>query len=191
MNPGRPPGVLDSPLPPPDWPLSRAEYQRLISRRAFVAAAAVALLAACGEAKDAPTAVSADSSNAERRVYKDTVAAILTDERAAFGAFFGPEADAWATREGIGGAEQRAIEFHDVMSDAQARASELEAPPLATLFHGTFLEHFDRFVGDAEVIRDAIRAGQADRALGTYERLRRGAFERLDFLADRLALIDG
>ena len=77
------------------------------------------------------------------------------------------------------------------MSDAQARAAELEAPPLATLFHGTFLEHFDRFVGDAEVIRDAIRAGQADRALGTYERLRRGAFERLDFLADRLALIEG
>lgn len=124
-------------------------------------------------------------------MYKDTVAAILTDERAAFDAFFGPEADAWATREGIGGAERRAIEFHEVMSDAQARASELEAPPLATLFHGTFLEHFDRFVGDAEVIRDAIRAGQTDRALGAYERLRRGAFERLDFLADRLALIDG
>ena len=77
------------------------------------------------------------------------------------------------------------------MVDAQARAAKLEAPALATLFHGTFLEHFDRFVGDAEVIRAAIRAGQADKALGTYERLRRGAFERLDFLANRLALIDG
>jgi len=124
-------------------------------------------------------------------VYKDTVTAILTDERAAFEAFFGSEADAWATLEGISGAEQRAIEFHDVMSDAQERAAKLEAPALATLFHGTFLEHFDRFVSDAGGIRDAIRAGQADRALGTYERLRRGAFERLDFLADRLALIDG
>ena len=149
-----------------------------------------ALLAACGESGPTPDGSRADLSDAERRVYKETVAAILSDERAAFEAFFGPEAHAWATLEGIAGAGQRAIDFHAAMSDAQARAVELEAPALATLFHGTFLEHFDRFVGDAEVIRDAILAGQAERALGTYERLRRGAFQRLDFLADRLALID-
>jgi len=152
---------------------------------------AAVLMAACGEAEQAPSSASADSSNAERALYKETVAAILSDERAAFDAFFGPGAAAWATVGGIGGSVQRVIEFHDAMSDAQARAGELEAPPLATLFHGTFLEHFDRFVGDAEVIRDAIRAGQGERAFGIYERLRRGAFERLDFLADRLALIDG
>lgn len=134
--------------------------------------------------------MSEDSASAERRVYTSTVAAILADERAAFDAFFGPEADAWATPEGIGGSAQRVIDFHEVMSNAQGRAAELEAPALATLFHGTFLEHFDRFVGDAEVIRDAIRAGQSERALQTYQRLRRGAFERLDFLADRLALIE-
>ena len=168
-----------------------ATNRRLIGRRTFGATLAAVLLAACGEAEQASDGSPTDISNAERRAYRETVAAILTDERAAFDAFFGPEADAWATPEGIVGAEQRATAFHDVMSDAQARAAELEAPPLATLFHGTFLEHFDRFVGDAEVIRDAIRAGQADRALGTYERLRRGAFERLDFLADRLALIEG
>ena len=164
---------------------------RRIDRRAFGVVTTAVLLAACGE----PTATSDGeptiSSDAQRQAYKETVAAILTDERVAFEAFFGPEADAWATLEGISGAGQRAIEFHHVMSDAQTRAAELQAPPLATLFHGTFLEHFDRFVGDAEVIRDAIRAGQASRALGTYERLRRGAFERLDFLSDRLALIDG
>jgi len=151
---------------------------------------AAALLAACGEAEQVPGGLPTDTSDAERRVYKETVAAILSDERDAFDAFFGPKADAWATLEGIAAAEHRAIEFHDVMSDAQARAAALEAPALGTLFHGTFLEHFDRFVGDAEVIRDAIRAGQPDRALQTYERLRRGAFERLDFLADRLALIE-
>lgn len=151
----------------------------------------IALLAACGEAEQAPADVAADSANAERRAYKETVSAILADERAAFDAFFGAEADTWATLEGIAASEQRAIDFHCVMSDAQARAAELESPALATLFHGTFLEHFDRFVGDAEVIRDAIRAGQADEALRTYLRLRRGAFERLDFLADRLALIKG
>ena len=162
-----------------------------MGRRTFGVTLAAVLLSACGEGEPAPVGSPTDSSNAERRVYTDTVAAILSNERAAFEAFFGPEADAWATLQGIAGAEQRAIEFHDVMSDAQARAAALEAPALGTLFHGTFLEHFDRFVGDAEVIRDAIRAGQADRALQTYERLRRGAFERLDFLADRLALIDG
>lgn len=162
----------------------------MIGRRTFGAALAVVLVAACGEAAQAPSGVSADPSDAERRVYKDTVAAILTDERAAFDAFFGPEADAWASVAGIADSEQRAINFHEVMSDAQARAAELESPAKATLFHGTFLEHFDRFVGDAEVIRDAIRAGQTERALQTYQRLRRGAFERLDFLADRLTLID-
>lgn len=163
----------------------------MIGRRTLGVTLAAVLLAACGEAEQAPDGSPTDIANAERRVYKDTVTAILSDERVAFEAFFGPEADTWATLEGISGAEQRATEFHYLMSDAQARATELEAPALATLFHGTFLEHFDRFVGDAEVIRDAIRAGQADRALGTYERLRRGAFERLDFLSDRLALIDG
>ncbi|MDE2901686.1 MAG: hypothetical protein OXP73_01515 [Chloroflexota bacterium] len=168
-----------------------ASNQRTTGRRAFGVALAAALLAACGETAPAPSGVSVDPSDAERRVYKDTVAGILIDERAAFDAFFGPEADAWATLEGMVGSEDRTIAFHDVMSDAQARAAKLEAPPLATLFHGTFLEHFDRFVGDAEAIRDAIRSGQADRALQIYQRLRRGAFERLDFLADRLALIDG
>lgn len=175
----------------PGWFLSLTEHPRLISRRTFGVAAAVAFLSACGEAQQAPTDVPADSANAERRAYRETVAAILADERAAFEAFFGPEADTWATLKGIAASEQRTIDFHRVMTDAQARAAELEAPALATLFHGTFLEHFDRFVGDAEAIRDAIRAGEADRALGIYERLRRGAFERLDFLADRLALIDG
>lgn len=163
----------------------------MIGRRAFGAALAGGLLAACGEAEQAPDGSSADPLVAERRAYKETVAAILTDERAAFAAFFGPEADAWASLEGISGAEQLAVDFLESMTDAQARAVELEAPPLATLFHGTFLEHFDRFVGDAKVIRDAIRAGQAERAFQTYQRLRRGAFERLDFLANRLALIDG
>ena len=154
-------------------------------------AVAAVILAACGEATRNSDSAPTKSSDVQRREYKDTVAAILTDERAAFEAFFGTEAEAWATLEGIGGAEQQASDFHRVMSDAQARAAELEAPALATLFHGTFLEHFDRFVGDAEVIRGAIRAGEADRAIRVYGRLRRGAFERLDFLADRLALIDG
>ena len=178
-------------MPPLDWLLNLGEFQRLVSRRTFGVVAAVALVAACGEAEQAPAEVPADSANAERRAYRETVAAILADERAAFDAFFGPEADVWATLEGIAASEQRAMDFHRVLSDAQARATQLEAPALATLFHGTFLEHFDRFVGDAEVIRDAIRAGQAEQALGTYQRLRRGAFERLDFLADRLALIEG
>ncbi|MCY3749259.1 MAG: hypothetical protein OXG64_08190 [Chloroflexi bacterium] len=163
----------------------------MIGRRTFGVVATVVLLAACGEVEQGSVEVPVDSADAERRAYKDTVAAILADERAAFEAFFGPEADVWATLEGIAASEQRTIDFHRVLSDAQARAAELEAPALGTLFHGTFLEHFDRFVGDAAVIRDAIRAGQAEKALGTYERLRRGAFERLDFLSDRLALIDG
>ena len=83
-----------------------------------------------------------------------------------------------------------AVAFLDAMTDAQASAVELEAPARATLFHGSFLEHFDRFVADAAGIVDAIHAGQAEDALATYHRLRRGAFARLDFLADRLALID-
>ncbi len=178
-------------MSPLDRLLGLAAYQRLISRRTLGVAAAVALFAACGEAEQAPADSSEASSNAERRAYIEIVAAILADERAAFDAFFGPEADTWATLEGIAASEQRAVDFHRVMSDAQARAAELEAPALGTLFHGTFLEHFDRFVGDAEVIRDSIRAGEADQALGTYQRLRRGAFERLEFLADRLALIEG
>ncbi len=149
------------------------------------------LLAACGEATQASDATPIESADLQRRKYKETVATILADERAAFEVFFGPEADTWATLEGISGAAQQAIEFRDIMRDAQARAAELEAPTLGTLFHGTFLEHFDRFVGDAEVIRDAVSAGQAEKALATYQRLRRGAFERLDFLSDRLALIDG
>lgn len=168
-----------------------ASNRRAMGRRTLGVALAAALLVACGESAPAPSGVSVDPSDAERRVYMDTVAGILTDERAAFDAFFGPEADAWATLEGMSGSEERTIAFHNVMIDAQARAAELEAPALATLFHGTFLEHFDRFVGDAEAIRDAIRSGQADRALQVYQRLRRGAFERLDFLANRLALIDG
>ena len=148
-------------------------------------------MAACGEATQTSDAAPTESADLQRREYKETVAAILADERVAFETFFGPEADPWATLEGIAGAEQRAIDYFDLMRDAQARAAELEAPALGTLFHGTFLEHFDRFVGDAEVIRNAIRAGQAEKALETYQRLRRGAFERLDFLSDRLALIDG
>ena len=164
---------------------------RRIDRRAFGVVTTAVLLVACGEPTASSDGGPTISSDAQRRAYTETVAAILTDERAAFDAFFGPEADSWATLEGIGNAEQQAVEFHRVMSDAKARAAELEAPTLGTLFHGTFLEHFDRFVGDAEVIRDAIRAGQADKALDTYQRLRRGAFERLDFLADRLALIEG
>ena len=168
-----------------------ASSQRVTDRRTFGVALAATLLAACGETTPTPSGVSVNPSDAERRVYKDTVAGILIDERAAFDAFFGPEADGWATLEGMVGSEERTLAFHVVMSDAQARAAELEAPPLATLFHGTFLEHFDRFIGDAEAIGDAIRSGQAERALQIYQRLRRGAFERLDFLADRLALIDG
>lgn len=164
---------------------------RRIDRRAFGVAATAILVAACGEPAASSDGGPTISADAQRRAYTETVAAILTDERAAFDAFFGPTADSWATLEGIGSAEQQAVEFHGVMSDAKARAAELEAPALGTLFHGTFLEHFDRFVGDAEAIRDAIRAGQADQAFGTYQRLRRGAFERLDFLADRLALIEG
>lgn len=174
-----------------DWPLGLAASRRLLGRRRFGVGVVAVLMVACGEAEQVPSGAPPDPSDAERRLYKETVAAILTDERAAFDAFFGPEAAVWATVGSISGSEQRVIDFHDAMSDAQSRALELEAPPLATLFHGTFLEHFDRFVGDAEVIRDAIRAGQADRAFATYERLRRGAFERLDFLADRLALIEG
>ena len=162
----------------------------IVGRRTFGVALAAALLVACGEAEPSPDGGSAAPSNAERREYKRTVEAILTDERAAFDAFFGPEADAWATLEGIGSAEQQTIAFHQAMTDAQTRAAALTAPPLATLFHGTFLEHFDRFVGDAAVIHDAIQDGQADFALGTYQRLRRGAFARLDFLESRLALID-
>ena len=165
--------------------------QRRIDRRAFGVVTTAVLLVACGEPTASSDGRPAVSPDAQRQAYKETVAAILTDERAAFDAFFGPEADSWATLEGIGSAEQQAVEFHRAMNDAKARAAELEAPALGTLFHGTFLEHFDRFVGDAEVIRDEIRAGQADKALGTYQRLRRGAFERLDFLADRLALIEG
>ena len=178
-------------MPQAGWPLNLAEHQRLISRRRLGLAAAVTFLSACGEAERPPADASKDSASVVRRAYKQVVADILADERAAFEAFFGPGADVWATLEGIAASEQRAIDFHRVMSDAQARAAELESPALATLFHGTFLEHFDRFVGDAQAIRDAIRAGQADQALRTYQRLRRGAFERLDFLADRLALIEG
>ena len=163
---------------------------RLIDRRTFGVALACTLFAACGEVTKAPDGVPPEPADAERRVYKATVAAILTDERAAFDAFFGPEADAWANLDDISGAEPLAVAFLAAMTDAQASAVELEAPARATLFHGSFLEHFDRFVADAAGILDAIHAGQAEDALATYDRLRRGALARLDFLADRLALID-
>ena len=176
-------------LPSTDCPVL-ATNLRLIDRRTFGAALACTLFAACGEAAQAPDGVPPEPSDAERRAYKATVAAILTDERAAFDAFFGPEADAWANLDDISGAEPLAVAFLDAMTEAQASAAELEAPARATLFHGSFLEHFDRFVADAAGILGAIRAGQAEDALATYHRLRRGAFARLDFLADRLALID-
>ena len=163
---------------------------RLFDRRTFGVTLAAALLTACGETTQTPDTAPVEPSDVQRREYKQTVAAILTDERAAFDGFFGPQADAWANLDGISGAEALAVAFLDAMTDAQARADELEAPARATLFHGSFLEHFDRFVSDAAAIRDAIRTGQPDRALGVYQRLRRGAFERLDFLADRLGLID-
>ncbi len=178
-------------LPPPlDWPLSLARHRRLIGRRTFGAALAAGLLAACGESTQSPGSAPADPSDAERRVYKETVAAILTDERAAFDAFFGPSADAWANVEGMSGAEPLAVAFLNSMTNAQVRADKLESPARATLFHGSFLEHFDRFVADAAGILGAIRSGKAEDALATYHRLRRGAFARLDFLADRLSLID-
>ena len=176
-------------LPSTDY-RALATNLRLIDRRTFGAALACTLFAACGEAAQAPDGVPPEPSDAERRAYKATVAAILTDERAAFDAFFGPEADAWANLDDISGAEPLAVAFLDAMTEAQASAAELEAPARATLFHGSFLEHFDRFVADAAGILGAIRAGQAEDALATYHRLRRGAFARLDFLADRLALID-
>ena len=176
-------------LPSTDY-RALATNLRLIDRRTFGVALACTLFAACGEATKAPDGVSQEPSDAERRAYKATVAAILTDERAAFAAFFGPEADAWANLDDISGAEPLAVAFLNAMTDAQASAVELEAPARATLFHGSFLEHFDRFVADAAGIVDAIRAGQPEDALATYHRLRRGAFARLDFLADRLALID-
>ena len=176
-------------LPSTDY-RALATNLRLIDRRTFGVALACTLFAACGEATKAPDGVPPEPADAERRAYKATVAAILTDERAAFDAFFGPEADAWANLDDISGAEPLAVAFLDAMTDAQASAVKLEAPARATLFHGSFLEHFDRFVADAAGIVDAIHAGQAEDALATYHRLRRGAFARLDFLADRLALID-
>ncbi len=177
-----------------------ARAARPIARRALAAVVGAwcgaAALGACGAAGGAAsepgTAAAADQAagSSDRRAYVQAVAAILADERAAFTAFFGPAADAWAAPERIASAERQAQDFHAAMLDAETRARALESPPTATLYHGAFLEHFDRFVADAAAIREAIRASDLDTALNVYTRLRRGALARLDFLDERLALIE-
>lgn len=154
-------------------------------------AVGTAVLTACGGRSAPSEDQSGGTSDDGRRAYKDAVTTILRNERAAFETFFGVQSEDLLSTTGIAAAEPRIKAFLTVMIDSEYRARNLEAPVTALLFHGSFLELFDRFVGDAQRMLEAQRVGDMELALEIYRRLKRGALARLDFLDERLALIDG
>lgn len=178
----------------PDAPFT-IPPRRLTGRRVGALLGPVALLAmllvtACGE--PAPAIPDSTGANGSATQFVDDVSQILSDETRAFAAFFGTELLELGTAEGMARerAQQAITRFQTQLAEAQQRARALEPPPTATLFFGSFLEHFDRFVGDAETMLASITQRDYARAAETYTRLKRGASERLDFLRDRLNLIE-
>ena len=156
--------------------------------RGVLVAVGTAVMTACGGCS-APSE-DQSSGSASRRAYKDAVTTILRNERAAFETFFGVQGEDLLSTTGIAAAEPRIEAFLSVMIDSEHRARNLEAPTTALLFHGSFLELFDRFVGDVQRMLEAQRSGDMELAVEIYRRLKRGALARLDFLDERLALID-
>ena len=178
----------------PDAPFT-IPPRRLTGRRVGALLGPVTLLAiflvtACGE--PAPAIPDSTGANGSATQFVDDASQILSDETRAFAAFFGAELLELATAEGMARerAQQAITRFQTQLAAAQQRARALEPPPTATLFFGSFLEHFDRFVGDAETMLASITQRDYARAAETYTRLKRGASERLDFLRDRLNLIE-
>ncbi len=147
-------------------------------------------LTACGGTE--PAAPDPTAAGGSATQFVAVVSQILNDETRAFGAFFGAELQELGTAEGMAleRAQQAITQFQTQLGDAQRRARALEPPPTAILFFGSFLEHFDRFVGDAETMLASIAQRDYARAAELYTRLKRGASERLDFLRDRLNLIE-
>ncbi len=159
--------------------------------RGVFVAVGTAVMMACGGRSELSEDQVGGTADEARRAYKDAVTTILRNERAAFETFFGVQSEDLLGTTGIAAAEPRIKAFLTVMIDSEQRARNLEAPAKALLFHGSFLELFDRFVGDAQLMLEAHRAGDMELALEIYRRLKRGALARLDFLDERLALIDG
>jgi len=153
-------------------------------------------LAACGgpapeqnqpEAASTPSGAAPVGSDAAG--YVAQAGAILDAEQAAFGAFFGPERGALETADGIAAGTAHIRTFHTAVFALRGQARALAIPAKATLFSDAFLEHFDRFVDDAQRMLDALDAADPARAADVYRRLKRGAFERLTTLREKLALV--